>query len=100
MADKIDNTQLVNDFRARGGRVVHCRATYETDRAVTVTYIDHGNRMEISTAVQHSADDFTKKVGTKLAIERFNEGKTVVLPRKRSSKPSQALRDMAYWVQL
>lgn len=83
--DPIDNTALVTDFRAKGGLVVHIRPkrnpyTGKWKRGGTFAFITKGSRMEVSSALQHSADSFSKKVGTKTAIEHFNAGKTIHLP--------------------
>jgi hypothetical protein len=85
----IDNTELVRQFRAEGGGVMHMRPlrlAYQdgrTTRGVTVAFKKKGGRMEIATAIQHRSDCFSKKVGTKTAIEHFHAGKTITLPIHR-----------------
>ena len=82
--EPIDNTELVRQFRAQGGHIVHVRprAVFNgaVTRGMTVAFVIKGGRIQLATAVTHRADDFTKKIGTKTAIEHFNAGKTVFLP--------------------
>jgi hypothetical protein len=77
--EPIDNTQLVKDFRSMGGRILHCHPAFKR-RGITFAFVQKGSRIEVATAVQHRSDDFTKKIGTKVAIEHFNKGKTIFLP--------------------
>ncbi len=79
--EPINNTELVTRFRAEGGQILHIRPDNGTRlRGMTIAYKVKGRRVETATACQHGADDFTKKVGTKIAIQHFDEGKTVILP--------------------
>lgn len=67
-------------------------------RAMTIVYKlpTRGARtLEIATAILHPSDDYTKKVGAKIAIDNFLAGKTVLVPRKyRRSSPVLSLREM------
>lgn len=74
----IDNTKLVEDFRLRGGKILHVHDPL--GRGMTLAFIPRSGRVEVATSVQHRNDSFTKKIGTKLAIEHFDAGKTVNLP--------------------
>lgn len=82
----INNEALVAEFRDGGGSVLHVRperlhgdkATWT--RGMTLAYVQKGGRIEVATSVTHRSDSFTKKVGTKTAIEHFHAGKTVFLP--------------------
>lgn len=79
----IDNTESVSAFRGLGGRILHIRPDKNNQRrkrGVTFAFIHRGNRVEFSTALQHGHDEFTKKIGTKVALEHFQQGKTVTLP--------------------
>jgi len=80
----IDNSELVKKFREEGGQIIHIRphryVSGRVSRGVTVAFRVKKSRVEIATAVQHRDDDFTKKIGTKTAIEHFNAGKTIFLP--------------------
>lgn len=87
--EKIDNTALVEGFRARGGRILHINRNNQ--RNMTLAFIPKSNRIEVATAVTHSNDTFTKKIGTKTAIEHFNEGKTVFLPLREKHVISELL---------
>lgn len=78
--EPIDNTELVKEFRAKGGRILHIRPGHGNTRGLTVAYVVKGGRIEMATGCQHRNDDFTKKMGTKTSIEHFNAGKTVHLP--------------------
>ena len=92
---KIDNTELVNDFHAEGGRIMHMRPTKWLPRVFTVAYILKSGRIEFATAVTHKNDNFTKKVGTKLAIEHFKAGQVARLPLDlRGRHPADAVRFM------
>lgn len=92
----IDNTELVLGFRKEGGSIMHVRPhgafPEGTTRGLTVAFKKKGGRIEIATAVQHRADDFTKKIGTKTAIDHFRAGKTVTLP-VRGDYPMQQLQN-------
>lgn len=83
----INNTEEVLAFRAEGGGIFHVRprklwATGKWTRGFTVAYKLKGSRIEVATALQHKADTFCKKVGTKVALQHFREGKVSVLPCK------------------
>lgn len=87
--EEIDNTELVETFRAEGGRLYHARPFGSGRRGVTFAFKIKGSRIEFATAVQHRNDTFTKKVGTRTAIEHFHAGKTVFMPLgKLLSAPS------------
>lgn len=77
---EIDNTELVETFRSEGGRLYHARPYGSGRRGVTFAFKIKGSRVEFATAVQHRNDTFTKKIGTKTAIDHFHAGKTVLLP--------------------
>lgn len=79
VVEPINNTDIVEAFRANGGRLFHALPKGKR-RGVTFAYIVKKSRIEIATGVQHRHDPFTKKVGTKNAIEHFNAGKTINLP--------------------
>lgn len=96
--DKIDNTELVETFRSEGGKLFHARPFGTGRRGITFAYKVKGSRIEFATAVQHRNDTFTKKVGTKTAIEHFHEGKTVVLPLGRKALPTECFDFLARFV--
>ncbi len=75
----LNNTEVVEAFANEGGRILHIRPT-GGNRGITFAYKRKGGRVTFATAVQHRHDDFTKKMGTKTALEHFWEGKTVSLP--------------------
>ena len=85
--EPINNTELVHQFRLDGGKIIHMRPRLISpgfwSRGMTVAFKPKGSRVEISTAVQHRHDTFTKKIGTKLAIEHFIAGKTIFLPSRK-----------------
>lgn len=64
-------------------KIIHFRPT-DHHPGVTIAF-QHTNKnvVEVATAVVHPFDTFTKKVGTKLAIENFIGGRTVFLPIRR-----------------
>lgn len=95
-APPINNTELVNQFRAEGGNILHIRPDDFGSRGLTIAYKLKSSRVEIATAVQHRNDAFTKKVGTKVAIEHFLAGKTVTLPAYKDYFVSNMKSAMAY----
>lgn len=78
-SDPINNTEIVELFRATGGRLFHALPNGKR-RGVTFAYVVKNSRIMIATGVQHRHDTFTKKVGTKKAIEHFFAGKMINLP--------------------
>lgn len=80
----IDNTELVREFRNRGGCLLHVRPERiyggGWTRGMTVAFMQKSGRIELATSVSHRSDSFTKKIGTKTAIEHFNAGKTIFFP--------------------
>lgn len=83
--EPINNTELIAGFRAEGGNILHIRPRpgkhgEVTSRGMTIAYMVKSGRIIVSTSVQHRNDPFTKKIGTRTAIEHFRDGKTVVLP--------------------
>lgn len=93
----INNEQLVKDFHADGGRIVHRRSN-KTARGVTFAYRVKGKRVEVATAVQHPHDCFTKKIGTQLAIKHFREGKTITLPMVYKDGVANAIRAIGIYL--
>lgn len=93
--EPIDNTELVLGFRAEGGHIFHVRPRRRHDnsvtRGMTVAYKIKSGRIEMATSVQHRSDAFTKKIGTKTAIEHFRAEKTVCVPI-RSAYPAEMLQ--------
>ena len=92
--EKIDNTEAVKAFRDNGGRILHLRPSDTYNRGVTIAFIHKGNRVTFSTAVQHTNDTFTKRIGTKTALDHFNEGKTVTFPLDKFVNPVCFFQDM------
>jgi hypothetical protein len=79
--DPIDNSELVSDFRAAGGKLLHFRPDERgRTRGMTVAFVIRSGHIELATAVQHRVDAFTRKLGTRTAIQHFQQGKTIALP--------------------
>lgn len=81
--EKINNTQLLKDT---GLKIRHFhrgtdRFGYPRMRNLTVAFREVGHNIEIATAVVHPSDCFCKKIGTKLAVEAFQAGKRVSIPK-------------------
>lgn len=93
--EPINNTDRVASFRDLGGRVLHLRPSALL-RGTTIAYIDRGTRVEFATSVQHGADVFDKKTGTKVAIEHFFGGKTVVLPKSSKSRTGDVFKNFKW----
>ena len=76
----IDNTALVEAFRKEGGGVMHFVPGKYRRRGMTVAFIPKGSRIVVATSLTHPNDAFSKKMGTKTAIENFAAGKCIVIP--------------------
>jgi hypothetical protein len=46
------------------------------------------NVLEIATAITHPNDTFTKKIGTRIAVEAFVAGRTAYVPIVHKKKPA------------
>lgn len=86
---RFDNKDLVTQFRAGGGQILHIRPQRAGLRAIrktgwtrgmTIVFIQRTGRIEVATSIAHRHDSFTKKTGTKMAIEHFLAGKTIFFP--------------------
>jgi hypothetical protein len=67
-----------------GLRVMHFRPN-EHQAGMTVAYQQtNRNTIQVATAIVHPFDTFTKKVGTRLAIDNFVGGQTAYLPIRRA----------------
>lgn len=99
--EKIDNTALVEDFRAEGGQITHIHVRNPKARSMSLAFKDLGSRIELATSVTHRNDTFTKKIGTKVALEHFSSGKTVFIPRSSFHKTAltqlQSMFDVTTW---
>lgn len=87
----INNTELVAQFRAEGGRLFHIHPAPHR-RGMTIAYRERSGHVEVATAVTHRADCFEKKIGTKTAIEHFNAGRVISVPKVKDRVLS-SLRD-------
>lgn len=98
-AQRINNTTLL---AASGLRVVHFlpqRLNTATGRGegLTVAYrpvVKRPTVIEISTTVCRKGDTFSRKMGTRGAVENFQAGRTVFVPTMGDVGPVQSLRDM------
>lgn len=96
---KIDNTEAVQAFSNEEGRILHVRPECGR-RGVTFAYKRKGGRVTFATSVQHRHDAFTKKIGTKLALEHFRNGQVVSLPISgKDANVVQNLRILAQVIQ-
>ena len=79
-ADTRNNGELL---AAHGLRLVHVRPENDfRGRGMTIAFREvNRNVIEISTAIVHTNDTFTKKVGARVAIENFVAGRTVYIRR-------------------
>jgi hypothetical protein len=76
-APRIDNGPLLAET---GLRIVHFNRVEEGGRSMTVAFKTTGSLVEVATAITHPSDAFTRKLGTKTAVEAFLAGKTVRIP--------------------
>jgi len=100
--EKINNSGILADTGIRIMHFLPQYGVYSKDyynhfpkvlrrRGMTVAYIATGGLVEVATAVCHPRDTFTKKVGTKLAVEAFLAGQTVLLPVEKGVTPQNAV---------
>lgn len=93
---RINNTALLAS--APGVKVVHVRPDGNSPKlrrkALTVAFRQNhkGHNIEIATAVVNPNDAFSRKIGTKLAVENFLDGKTTTIPDAYSN----AVRSIRY----
>lgn len=96
--EPIDNTELVLAFRAEGGNVLHIRPVHYgsglVSRGMSIAFKVKSGRVELATSLQHRSDSFTKKLGTKTAINHFLAGKTIVVPVPKYQGVVPTLRDL------
>ena len=93
--ERINNTQLLADS---GLRIVHIHPdNCVNGRGMTFAYRPgRGNSVvEVSTAIVNRGDTFSRKIGTKTAIEHFLAGKTVFMPLGHVKNPVLALQSMS-----
>ena len=80
----IDNTDRVRAFREQGGHILHVRPEQKFDRSksrgMTLAYAVKGRRAIVAASLTHPNDGFSKKLGTKTALDHFEAGKTIVVP--------------------
>lgn len=100
----VNNTELVEQFRASGGHILHIRPkkpnkhrAYPT-RGMTAAFVVKGARITLATSLAHPNDDFCKKDGTKTAIEHFLDGRVVTLPipRDAAKRPVHWLHNVLF----
>lgn len=89
---RIDNTSLLHES---GLRIIHFppdmtrREGSAARKGFTVAYRPHDDKsggktvVEISTSLCKRGDTFSKKMGTKTAVENFLKGKTIFVPLNR-----------------
>ena len=75
--EKINNSEALE---RTGLRIIHFNNNFAP---MTVAYKQiNKSHVKVATAVCHSADTFTKKIGTQIAIKNFEAGNTIILPCK------------------
>ena len=81
-----------------GLNVVHFRPAEEYHNGMTVAFKTVGRNakvIEVATALVHPLDKFTRKIGTRTAVEAFLSGRTILLPIPtflRKESPVNVLR--------
>lgn len=82
---RINNSELLAENPEIG--IVHINPHVDGGRGVTIAYrkpnMKNPKILEIATAVLHNSDSFTKKIGTRTAIEYFVAGRTINVPVDR-----------------
>lgn len=95
MTDKIDNSRILADSNLH---VIHFGPKWQTnpgDRPFTVAFRATGDILEVATAITHPKDNFVRKVGTRLAVEKFNNRETILIP-----VPKHFQRRYAYFLRV
>jgi hypothetical protein len=84
-----------------GLKVMHIRPNAHTGhRGMTIAYRQQHRKasvVEIATALVHPSDTFTKKIGTRLAVESFVAGQTVLLPVARRFRKTDVTHMLSYY---
>lgn len=83
--EKINNTELLKET---GLKIVHINNIeqnrhYESIvlRSMTIAYQQiNRSHIKLATSVCHKSDEFSKKRGTKVAVENFKKGNTIIVP--------------------
>lgn len=84
-------------LKANELRVMHFRPN-RTHRGFTIAYKrKNRNVVEIATSIVHTNDTFTKKVGTRLAVEAFVAGRTTYLPIPSGCKQTDLTHALFYY---
>lgn len=82
---KVNNGNLLTEHNLK---VMHFRPGYDLP-GMTVAYREvNRNVIEIATAITHPNDCFTKKIGTRCAVEAFISGRTAFVPVIYKRKPA------------
>lgn len=53
------------------------------DRSFTVAFRPTGDLVEVAVSVVHPKDKFTRKIGTRTAVDKFLAGETIKIPVPR-----------------
>jgi hypothetical protein len=97
MKEVINNTQVLADT---GLRIVHFVPTDRHEKGFTVAFRPTNKPVvEISTSICKNGDTFSKKMGTRTAIENFQKGRTILLPYNKLKGVIPSLKDLL-WVVL
>ena len=87
-------------LKAHSLKVMHFRPGESSarHRGMTVAYRQQNrNVIEIATSIVHTADTFTKKVGTRIAVEAFVAGRTTFLPIPKHLKGTDLTHSLRYY---
>lgn len=89
--EKIDNSALLAET---GVRIIHINRVATGGPSMTVAYKEiNKSHIKIATSVCHKSDSFDKKIGTKLAVNNFLDGKTIIIPNPKYNV-TEALKEM------
>jgi hypothetical protein len=80
-------------------KVVHIHPSqYRKTRGMTIAYQQvNRNVLEIATSIVHPFDTFTKKTGTRLAVEAFVAGRTTYIPIRHEFDKNKAINSLRFY---
>ena len=99
--EKEYRTKLLEAAKANGIGIVHVHPSWNNKGGITIAFkksskFKSGSMVDVAVATCSSQDTFSRKIGTTLALEKFNDGETVQLPLLQSW-PDE---DLSYVVKL
>ena len=87
--EKEYRAELLEAARARGIGIVHIHPDWNNKGGITIAFkksskYRSGSMVDVAVATCSNQDTFSRKIGTTLALEKFDEGETIQLPLLQS----------------